>query len=109
MPYLSPTAAALVFRLNARLTKYSNFIGQPPNYYQDIVQTGYFDEKYHTPYDTFNSTLQYDGMIQQARVAFRVAYPTLKGRQKDFILYVVGHYVDKEGIPVPIQISAKQN
>lgn len=54
----------------------SHFVGQDPDYYQRVVKDGYFNHKYHSPWDSFNATIAHDlgGMIQQARLAMRAAF-----------------------------------
>jgi len=52
----------------------SHFVGQPDTYYNTTVQEGYFNTIYHTPQDAYREDYNYDGVIQQLRVAIRVGY-----------------------------------
>ncbi|KAH3759473.1 M28 family peptidase [Pelomyxa schiedti] len=52
----------------------SSFVGQPDDYFEIVVDEGYFGTCYHQPCDCYSDSLIMDGMVQQARVGLRVAY-----------------------------------
>jgi len=52
----------------------SSFIGQPPDYYQRVVQGQYYFSRYHQPSDVYDPAYTYDGMVQQMQLGAAAAY-----------------------------------